>query len=86
VIGTLHNAQFTSLACADGGGGPVEAEILSGMSSLCESPSGGGGGSGGTTTYRCYTVQVDHYWFHSDTGEVEYRYSEMYSWCEELQS
>lgn len=83
VIGLLHNAQFTSLACGGGrfgGGEPVTSISFSCEDSDADGP--GGPGDGGSTL-KCYTLQVDHYWYHPDTGEVEYRYSELYSWCEE---
>jgi hypothetical protein len=41
---------------------------------------GGGGEDGGTMT--CYTLTRDHYWYYPDTGEIEYRYTETYTWCE----
>lgn len=30
----------------------------------------------------CYTIETDHYWYYPDTGELEYRYTEAYTWCE----
>jgi hypothetical protein len=47
----------------------------------------GGGGPGvdpGGSTWRCYTVTIDHYWYYPDTGRIEYRYTEEYSYCEQL--
>lgn len=38
----------------------------------------GGGDSAGT----CYLVEIDHYWYYPDTGELEFRYTEAYRWCE----
>jgi hypothetical protein len=35
-----------------------------------------------TGFYRCYYYTIDHYWYYPDTGEIEYRYTEEYSWCE----
>jgi hypothetical protein len=47
---------------------------------------GGGGGAGGEgSMMRCYTVTVDHYWYHPDTGTYEYRYSDTTSWCEAIE-
>jgi hypothetical protein len=34
---------------------------------------------GGTT---CYLLEVDHYWYYPSSGDVEYRYTEAYRWCE----
>lgn len=45
-------------------------------------PSGGGGGGGGGGSQTCYTLQIDHYWYYPDTGQIEYRYSSFYQWCE----
>jgi len=45
-------------------------------------PEGGGGGGGGGPSYTCYTYAVDHYYYYPDTGEVEYRYTDYYSWCQ----
>lgn len=45
----------------------------------------GGGGGGGGSTWRCYTVTTDHYWYYPDTGEVEYRYTEEYTYCEQME-
>jgi hypothetical protein len=49
-------------------------------SSPSPSPGGGGGGGGGT----CWTLTIDHYWYYPDTGEIEYWYSESYTWCEAM--
>jgi hypothetical protein len=45
---------------------------------------GGGGGAGGGL-WRCYTVTIDHYWYYPDTGDVEYRYTEKYQYCEQIE-
>jgi hypothetical protein len=44
----------------------------------------GGGGGGGGSMWRCYTVTIDHYWYYPDTGRIEYRYTEEYTWCEQI--
>lgn len=44
---------------------------------------GGGGGGGGGTVLRCYTVTIEHYWYYPDTGQIEYRYTEEQTYCEE---
>lgn len=81
VIRTLHNAQFTSLACGGfGGGEPVASIAANCQGSEGDGPGGPGDGGG---TLRCYTVQIDHYWYYPDTGATEYRYSEFYTWCED---
>jgi len=54
-----------------------------------ETPGPGGGGGpgdpgGGGGMMRCYTYTVDHYWYHPDTGEYEYRYTETKTWCDEM--
>jgi hypothetical protein len=78
---TLHNAQFTSLACGGfGGGEPVASIAFNCEDSDGDGPGGPGDGGG---TLRCYTVQIDHYWYYPDTGATEYRYSELYTWCED---
>jgi hypothetical protein len=44
---------------------------------------GGTGGTGsGDPRETCYTVEIDHYWYYPDTGEVEYRYTEGRRYCE----
>ena len=43
------------------------------------STSSAGGEDSGLT---CYTIETDHYWYYPDTGEIEYRYTEAYTWCE----
>lgn len=43
---------------------------------------GGGGGSGGSV-WRCYTVTIEHYWYYPDTGQIEYRYTEEQTYCEQ---
>lgn len=37
---------------------------------------------GASTEVTCYTLEIDYYWYYPDTGRVEYRYTETYSWCE----
>lgn len=81
-IALLHNAQFSSLACGDGGMGG--GEHVASVSLSC-GDSGGGGGGAPETRLTCYTVRIDHYWYYPDTGRVEYRYSDTYTWCEERQ-
>jgi hypothetical protein len=81
VIGTLHNAQFTSLACNDTGNPPSEGGEIATMLASCGNDEGGAGEQPGGTV-RCWTLQIDHYWYYPDTGQVEYRYSETYTWCE----
>lgn len=44
---------------------------------------GGGVGGGGGTVLRCYTVTIEHYWYYPDTGQIEYRYTEEQTYCEE---
>lgn len=44
---------------------------------------GGGGGGGGGTALRCYTVTIEHYWYYPDTGQMEYRYTEEQTYCED---
>ena len=69
----------------DGSAGPGDEPILSVTPNFTPSATctDGGGGDGGGTTYRCYTVRLDHYWYYPDTDTYEYRYSEEYSYCEE---
>jgi hypothetical protein len=57
------------------------------LSTPCGSDGSGGGGGGGDggSNWRCYTVTIDHYYYYPDTGEVEYRYTEQYSYCEEIE-
>ena len=38
--------------------------------------------TGGSTTQKCYTLEIDHYWYYPATGKVEYRYTETRTWCE----
>jgi hypothetical protein len=65
---------------SDGGGGP------GGLEEPMTTCSGGGGGpDGGSSTWRCYTVTIDHYYYYPDTGEIEYRHTEQYSYCEEIE-
>lgn len=73
----------------DGGGGGDLEEPMTMMSAPTETSlntcSGGGGGGGDPgSTWRCYTVTIDHYWYYPDTGRIEYRYTEEYSWCEQI--
>jgi uncharacterized membrane protein YgcG len=87
VIGTMHNAVFTNNEVACGGDGDG-GDLGSGGGEHMESYSCDGGGSdgGGTQeggTAHCWTLTVDHYWYYPDTGRVEYRYSESYTWCEQ---
>jgi hypothetical protein len=81
VIGLLHNPRFSSLACTtpDDPSGPGTPIVES--RSNCE-PTGGGGG-GGMDPVRCWTLHLDHYWYYPSTGQLEYRYTETYVWCEE---
>jgi hypothetical protein len=45
---------------------------------------GGGGGTGpGGSSSQCYIVQLDHYYYHPETGEVTYLYSESFQYCED---
>jgi hypothetical protein len=81
-IALLHNAQFSSLACAGTGENGESEALMAITSSGCEG-TGGGGGGGGTTTLRCYTIQVEHYWYYPDTGEFEYRYTDVQTYCEQ---
>lgn len=71
--------------CSGGGSGPGDQPVLSTSADLTPSTTctGGGGDDGSGTTYRCYTVRLDHYWYYPDTDTYEYRYSEEYSYCEE---
>ena len=55
------------------------------VSAICGDAGGGGPGTDpGGSTWRCYTVTIDHYWYYPDTGRIEYRYTEEYSYCEQL--
>lgn len=38
--------------------------------------------SGGDDETACYLVEIDHYWYYPGTGEVEYRYTEAYRYCD----
>jgi hypothetical protein len=77
----------------DNASGPIEVEAHgdggtvtnSTLLSTCSGDGGGGpGGDPGGSTWRCYTVTIDHYWYYPDTGRIEYRYTEEYSYCEQL--
>jgi hypothetical protein len=48
----------------DGGIVPNSAPL-----STCSGDGGGGGGDEGTT-WRCYTVTIEHYWYYPDTGQT----------------
>lgn len=61
----------------DGGTVPNSAPL-----SPCSGDGGGGGGGGGTVV-RCYTVTIEHYWYYPDTGQIEYRYTEEQTYCEQ---
>ncbi len=61
----------------DGGTVPNSATL-----SACSGDGGGGGGGGGTVV-RCYTLTIEHYWYYPDTGQIEYRYTEMQTYCEQ---
>lgn len=63
------------------GGGTVPNPALS---TSCGGDGGGGGGGGGGGMWRCYTVTIDHYWYYPDTGRIEYRYTDEYTWCEQV--
>jgi len=68
-------------ASGDGGTAPNFTS-----STICNGDGGGGGGGGdGGSTWRCYTVTIDHYLYYPDTGEVEYQYTEEYSYCEQVE-
>jgi hypothetical protein len=81
-------------SCGDGGGkgggelvenrsGAFDATLLVQADCTGDGGSGGGGGSGGEGgMMRCYTVTTEHYWYHTDTGVYEYRYTETNTWCE----
>lgn len=73
-------------SCGEGGGGDPDdpnVESVSAGSSAMASCTGGGGPGEGTTSYTCYTVTTDYYWYYPDTGTYEYRYSEESTYCEE---
>ena len=53
-------------------------------STTCSGDGGGGGPADGGSTWTCYTVTIEHYWYHPDTGQIEYRYTEQYSYCEQI--
>jgi hypothetical protein len=76
-------------ACS-GGSGPGDEPVLSTTpnftpSATCSGDGGGGPGGDGGPTLRCYTVTIEHYYYHPDTGAVEYRYTEQYSYCEQVE-
>jgi hypothetical protein len=50
--------------------------------STCGGDGGGGGGDEGSV-WTCYTVTIEHYWYHPDTGQIEYRYTEEQTYCEQ---
>jgi hypothetical protein len=62
----------------DGGTVPNSAPL-----STCGGDGGGSGGGGGGTVVRCYTVTIEHYWYYPDTGQIEYRYTEEQTYCEQ---
>lgn len=86
----VRNPDYDECGGSDGGGGPGGfEEPMTMMTTPAETTSStcGGGGPGvdpGGSTYRCYTVTIDHYWYYPDTGRIEYRYTEEYTWCEQL--
>lgn len=59
----------------DGGTAPGSTPL-----STC---SGGGGGGDGGSVWTCYTVTIEHYWYYPDTGQIEYRYTEEQTYCEQ---
>jgi hypothetical protein len=61
----------------DGGTVPNSAALTT-----CSGDGDGGGGGGGSVT-RCYTVSIEHYWYYPDTGQIEYRYTEEQTYCEQ---
>lgn len=58
-------------------GGPVP------HSATLSTCGGGGGGGGGGSVGRCYIVTIEHYWYYPDTGQIEYRYTEEQTYCEQ---
>jgi|GEM_PF-2744709 len=81
-----HSSRQPECSCGGGGSGPGDdPPILSVGPTFTPSANctGGGGGDTGGTTYRCYMVRLDYYWYYPDTDTYEYRYSEEYSYCEE---
>lgn len=80
------NRRQPDCSCTGGGGDPdgVVVQSVSTDSDASTSSDCTGGGPGGeTTSYTCYTVTTDYYWYYPDTDTYEYRYSEETSWCEE---
>lgn len=63
-----------------GGGGDGDAPGEEAMNSC---PGGGGGTEPGGSSGQCYIVRLDHYYYHPETGEVTYRYSESFQYCED---
>lgn len=68
------------VSCGGGGGGNGPGgEIITSCTGGGEGPAPGG------STERCYIVQLDHYYYHPETGETTYRYSESFQYCESTQ-
>jgi hypothetical protein len=79
-----------SWGCGGGGSGPGVEPFLNTIPNFsplmtCSGDGGGGGGGDGGSNLRCYSVTIEHYYYYPDTGEVEYRYSEQYSYCEQVE-
>lgn len=68
-----------------GGGGGLEEPMMMMTTPSPSATCSGGGVGGGGSVWRCYTVTIDHYYYYPDTGEIEYRYTEYYSWCEQVE-
>jgi hypothetical protein len=76
--------------CECSGGGPGAEPYLSTAPNLtpsmtCSGDGGGGGPGDEGSSWRCYTVTIEHYLYYPDTGEVEFQYSEQYSYCEQVE-
>lgn len=76
--------------CTGAGSGPGDEPVLSTTpsftpSATCSGDGGGGRDGDGGSNLRCYTVTIEHYLYYPDTGEVEYQYSEQYSYCEQVE-
>jgi hypothetical protein len=43
-----------------------------------------GSASGSNEKITCYTIEIDYYVYHTDTGVVEYLYTTAYEVCEKV--
>lgn len=80
ICGEDNWEEIEMQAYDDGGSGSNST-----VSTTCSGDGGGDPGRGpGGSTWRCYTVTIDHYWYYPDTGRIEYRYTEESTYCEQL--